>query len=151
MLSSMVLLIITGLGACSDSGSGSASSSTAPPASSVVSQPTSPIPTLVPPKGGHSLTLTLADNGHTVGLKSGDQVLLALDDTFYEQWSITVSDPTLLTAITNTTLPAHTQALYVASKAGQATITASAEPKCRKANPPCNLDVKTFKVQITIG
>ncbi|GAC1390596.1 MAG: hypothetical protein NVS4B11_10850 [Ktedonobacteraceae bacterium] len=163
LLTSVVFIVIGGLTGCGSNaagsgaasggatGSGTASSGSAPPASTVVQHSPIVIPTLVLPNGAHALTLTLADSNRNVALKPGDEVLLALDDSFYDHWTITVSDPTVLTTVAGVALPEHSQALYKASKAGHLTITASAEPKCRKANPPCNIDTKAFKVQITVG
>ncbi len=147
LLSSFVIVVF-GLNACV----GQSSPASAPPGSTVVSTPQPPptIPPTLIPSGGHGLALTLANNDQRVLVKRGDVILLALDDSFYDQWTISLSDPTILTAIPDVPVPTHAQALYRASKAGQVTIKASGEPRCRKANPPCQIEPKDFTIQITV-
>lgn len=146
LYSIIVLLIVGGISSC---GVPTNSGNTPPAATVVAHSPTVP-PTVTPPKGAHSLTLIMDDSGKHVLVKQGDIILLALDDTFYSKWTITVSDLTILTIIPDATLPPHSQALYKASKLGQTAITASAEPKCRNSVPPCQIEPRPFTVQITV-
>lgn len=146
LLSSIVFLIVEGISSCGVA----ANFGNASPAATVVPHsPTIP-PTVTPPKGAHSLTLTMDDNGKHVLIKQGDLILIALDDTFYSKWTIVVADPTILTIIQDATLPLHSQALYKAAQSGQTTLTATGEPKCRNSVPPCQIEPRPFTVQITV-
>ena len=109
-------------------------SATAPPAASSAS--------------GATPTITQADNGTTVNLVAGTRVSLALSGAY--DWTITIADTTVLTAVAGVALPPGVQGIYTAGQAGQTTLTAVGEPQCRKAQPPCGAPTVLFRVQIAV-
>jgi hypothetical protein len=94
------------------------------------------------------LAITQADNGTTVNLPAGMQVLLALDGS--HDWTATVDDQTVLTPVAGAVAPSGTQGVYAASMPGQTTLTAIGDLPCRQAQPPCLAPTLLFRVQIVV-
>jgi hypothetical protein len=65
----------------------------------------------------------------------GDRILVELGTDL--DWTVTVSDPRVLGRVPGVTLIRGAQGLYVALRAGSATISAVGDPPCRKSQPPC--------------
>lgn len=107
-----------------------------------------PAPATSPPVYG-LLAITQADNGTTVNLPAGMQVLLALDGN--DDWTVTVDDQTILTPVVGAVAPSGTQGVYAASQPGQTTLAAIGEPPCRKAQPACLAPTLLFRVQIVVA
>lgn len=93
-------------------------------------------------------TITLGDNGKTINLHVGDQIILSLG-TGYD-WTVKVADPSIVGRVTKDTNAQGGQGAYQATKAGTTTLTATGDPPCRKVQPPCGLPSRTFKVQIVV-
>jgi hypothetical protein len=79
--------------------------------------------------------VTRADASSTIKVVRGERVLVKLGTDF--DWTVTVSDPLVLSRVPGVTLVVGAQGLYVAQSAGQATISAVGDPPCRKSTPPC--------------
>lgn len=107
-----------------------------------------PPPPAASPTAGAMPTITQANNGTTVNLAAGRQVLLALDSG--HDWVVTVEDVTVLTPVVGAVLPPGTQGVYTASQPGRTTLTAVGEPLCRKAQPPCGAPTLRFRVRIAV-
>ncbi len=116
------------------------------PLSSLV--PATPPPATSPPAGAIP-TITNAANGTTINLTVGTQALLALDSD--HDWTVMVADPTVLTPVVGAALPAGAQGIYTASKPGQTTLSATGDPPCRKAQPPCGAPTVLFRAQIVVA
>jgi predicted secreted protein len=123
----------------------SSNGSLSAPLSSLV--PATPAPPLPPVNGVK--TITNADNGTTINLAAGTQVILALDED--HDWTVTVEDQTVLTLMVGAAAPSGAQGVYAASKPGQTTLTAVGEPPCRKTQPPCDAPTVLFRVGIAVA
>ncbi len=69
------------------------------------------------------LTVTTVDNGRTLTLAVGDEILLALGDG---AWTVRLSDPAFLAWVPNVAMVRGAQGIYVARRTGRATLSASA-------------------------
>jgi hypothetical protein len=65
----------------------------------------------------------------------GQRVLVTLGTDL--DWTVTVSDQSVLARVPGITIVRGAQGLYEAQKAGRATISAVGDPACRKSTPPC--------------
>ncbi len=97
---------------------------------------------------GATRTVSLADNGQTIELQTGQHFLLALG-TGYD-WRITVADQTIVSRVPNITVIQGAQGVYEAKKPGRTTLNATGDPECLKAQPPCGLPSRTFHVEIVV-
>jgi hypothetical protein len=104
----------------------------------------SPVATAV----GVSVTVTLADNGRTISLQTGQRASVSLGDDF--DWTVQVEDPSILSRITGVAVVAGAQVFYQANRAGQTTLIASGDPACRKAQPACAQASRTLRVTIVV-
>jgi hypothetical protein len=97
---------------------------------------------------GVSVTVTLADDGRTFSLQTGQRALVSLGDDF--DWTVQVEDASILSRVTGVTVLAGAQVLYQANRVGRTTLTASGDPACRKAQPACALPSRTLRVSIAV-
>ena len=104
----------------------------------------SPVATAV----GVSVTVTLADDGRTISLQTGQRALVSLGDDF--DWTVQVEDASILSRVTGATVLAGAQVLYQANRVGQTTLTASGDPACRKAPPACALPARPLRGSIAV-
>jgi hypothetical protein len=93
-------------------------------------------------------TVTLADAGATIALHPGDRFLLALGEGY--DWTVTIGDPAIVSRVPNILPVRGAQGVYEAHTAGQTTLTATGDPACRKAQPPCMMPSRQFQVQIIV-
>ena len=105
-------------------------------------------PTPVASAVGVSVTVTLADDGRTISLQTGQRALVSLGDDF--DWTVQVEDASILSRVTGVTVLAGAQVLYQANRVGRTTLTASGDPACRKAQPACALPSRTLRVSIAV-
>ena len=87
-------------------------------------------------------TVTLADDGQVVTLAHGTSFLLALGSD--NDWKVQVGDETVVSRVPNISVIAGAQGVYAAKQPGQTTLTASGDPVCRTAQPPCGAPVARF-------
>ncbi len=128
-----------------------AAASSAPSAPSSVG---SPAPSSTPlASGGAPSTsaapITLADNGSSRALRVGDRVLLQLGTDF--EWTVSVDDSAIVDRVRNITVVNGAQGVYEALAPGTTILTATGDPPCRKATPPCGAPSILFQVTLTVG
>lgn len=109
----------------------------------IVSSPAAAVST---PSGTRSVTL--ADNGTPVTMHVGDTFLLNLGEGY--DWTVNVADQSVLSREVNVLVIRGAQGIYRALKPGTTTLTATGDPLCRKANPPCGLPSRLFKVTVEV-
>jgi hypothetical protein len=105
-------------------------------------------PSTVATAVGVSVTVTLADDGRTISLQTGQRALVSLGDDF--DWTVQVDDASILSRVTGVTVLDGAHILYQANRVGQTTLTASGDPACRKAQPSCALSSRTLRVSIAV-
>ena len=141
--------------------SGSLAPATAPPPSAVVhasaspigtTSATSPRPTAAPaataaPTAGLR-TITLADDGTTIGVRLGDQVLIDLGTGLI--WTVTIGDQQVLARVIGVTVILGAQGLYSAARTGSTLVTAIGDPACRTSTPPCMAPSRSFSVTVVV-
>ena len=93
-------------------------------------------------------TVTLADDGQTVTLAHGTSFLLALGGEY--DWQIQVADEGIVSRVPNIAVIAGAQGVYAAKQPGQTTLTATGDPVCRTAQPPCGAPSRAFHIQIVV-
>ncbi|MGI8854234.1 MAG: hypothetical protein ACR2JW_00655 [Thermomicrobiales bacterium] len=93
-------------------------------------------------------TVTLADDGQTITLPHGASFLLALGSEY--DWKIQVADDTVASRVPNISVIAGAQGIYAAKQPGQTTLTATGDPVCRTAQPPCSAPSRAFRLQIVV-
>lgn len=132
-------------------------SATPSPTSAIPAEAATPLPTRAPektptmnatPAPSGSLTVTLADNGHTITLHPGDRFLLQLGEGW--TWNVSVDSPAVVSRLPNILVVRGAQGIYLAHQPGQATLTAVGDPLCRQSNPPCAIPSRAFRVTIVV-
>jgi hypothetical protein len=93
-------------------------------------------------------TVTLADDGKTISLRVGESFLLKLGEDY--DWTPIVADQTIVSRAMNIAVIRGAQGVYDAHKAGKTTLTATGDPVCRQATPPCEQPSRTFTIQIVV-
>jgi hypothetical protein len=107
--------------------------------------PPAPTPSLpLTPSAGGVVTVTIADLGRTVEMGVGNTLQLQLT-TGYD-WTVTVADPAIL--VQTAAGASSGEATYQAKQPGTTTLTATGDPPCRKATPPC--DAPSLGFQLTV-
>lgn len=103
-----------------------------------------------PPIDGSSTTptVTLADDEHTITLHAGQSFLLKLGEGY--DWTVTPADQTILSRVVNVLTIRGSQGLYKAHKPGQTTLTATGDPTCRTAQPPCGAPSREFRLAVIV-
>jgi hypothetical protein len=92
--------------------------------------------------------VTLADNGKTIVLQVGQQFLLDLGEEY--TWTVTVSDPAIVSRVVNVTVIRGAQGLYETHQVGSTMLTAVGDPVCRQSQPPCAAPSIQFTINITV-
>ncbi|HEX5416437.1 MAG TPA: hypothetical protein VFZ25_12280 [Chloroflexota bacterium] len=92
--------------------------------------------------------LTIDDNGKTITLHKGEQFLLRLPEGY--NWKVSIANPAIVSYATGFAAPGGASGLYVAKETGQTTFSATGDPICRSANPPCALPSRLFQVTIVV-
>lgn len=111
------------------------------------------------PNGGASdgevntLRLTMADNGKTVTIKVGDEILLYLEgnvDQPERLWSVQISDQNVLSRVMGIMVIKGAQGLFKAHQASTTTLSATGDLPCRTAQPPCMAPSIAFQVTVVV-
>jgi len=125
------------------------------PSPTPTAAPTSmPAPTDVPPGGGNlggggsANTVTRDNDNQTVTLHVGETFLLKLGNDY--DWSPVIDDQSIISRIPNIAVIAGAQGIYLAHKAGTATMTATGDPPCRQSKPPCMVASVVFRLNIQV-
>lgn len=123
----------------------------ASPTAQVSAEPLkTPLPTTAPTSGHPSdlRTITLADDGATVRVAVGERVLVKLGTDL--EWTVQMTDPTVLVRVRGVALIVGAQGLYAAAKAGTTLVTTIGDAACRTAVPPCMVPSRLFSVTIVV-
>ena len=92
--------------------------------------------------------ITLADDGQTLGFQVGQNFLLFLGAN--DNWRAIVADPAVIDRVPDIFVIRGAQGLFQARRAGRTTLTATGDPTCRQAQPPCAAPSMVFSVQIVV-
>jgi photosystem II stability/assembly factor-like uncharacterized protein len=95
-----------------------------------------------------SPTVTLADDGQTITLQAGQRFLLDLGADY--NWTVTVDDPAVVSRVVNVLTIRGSQGLYEAHQPGRTTLSATGDPLCRQAQPPCGAPSRLFRLQMVV-
>jgi photosystem II stability/assembly factor-like uncharacterized protein len=95
-----------------------------------------------------SLAVTLADDGQTFTLHIGQRFLLDLGADY--DWTVTVDDPAVVSRVVNVLTIRGSQGLYEAHQPGRTTLSATGDPICRQAQPPCGAPSRMFRLQVVV-
>jgi hypothetical protein len=101
------------------------------------------------PAAGTLHVLTLADNGTAITVAVGDRVELRLDVSL--NWTVSVSDPSVLRRPPGILLVREVQGLWDAIAPGSATISAVGDAPCRSATPPCSVPSIVFSAAVIVS
>jgi len=91
--------------------------------------------------------VTIADNGKTINMNSGDGFMLNLSSDFYD-WSVQVDNESVLGFEQGT--GTSILGIFRARTPGIATLTASGNPKCINLTPPCLSPSIMFVIYTTV-
>ncbi|MCL5024972.1 MAG: hypothetical protein M1531_00515 [Chloroflexi bacterium] len=100
------------------------------------------------PTPSESGTVTLADDGQTIELHTGERFLLELGSDY--DWTVTVADQNIVSRVVNVLVIRGAQGIYEAKQPGRTTLSATGDPPCRKAQPPCAAPSRTFRIDIVV-
>lgn len=92
--------------------------------------------------------VTLQDTGSTIHLKIGERFLLKLGENY--NWSPIIDNQTVASRVPNIMVVRGAQGLYEAHNSGMATLTATGDPWCLSATPPCEMPSILFKLYIQV-
>ncbi|HEX9116948.1 MAG TPA: hypothetical protein VGA61_12840 [Anaerolineae bacterium] len=101
-----------------------------------------------PTVAGQGAVITLNNNGQTITMNPGERFSLQLGDDL--EWSVTSSDPAVLSRVVNILAVRGSQGVYEAHQPGQATLSATGDAACRKAKPPCMVPSRAFSIRVTV-
>jgi hypothetical protein len=93
--------------------------------------------------------VTLAADGTTIRLHPGQRFLLKLGEDY--DWTVIVADQDVASRVINVMTVRGAQGLYEAHKVGQTTLTATGDPACRSAQPPCSAPSRRFQASIVVA
>lgn len=107
------------------------------------------IPTVIAPTNLPAApNITLADNGKTITLQTGQSFLLRLGED--DVWIVKVDDRNVLKRMINVMMIRGAQGIYVAGKPGTTTLSATGDPMCLQNQPPCAAPSIQFKITVIV-
>ena len=92
--------------------------------------------------------VTLVDDGRTITLTVGQRFLLNLGSDY--TWTVTIDDQAIASRVIGVLVIRGAQGLYEARQPGRTTLTATGDPVCRGATPPCESPSRQFRVTIVV-
>lgn len=92
--------------------------------------------------------VTLADDGQTIRLHPSESFLLKLGSDY--DWTVAIADQTVVSRVMNVMVVRGAQGLYQAKRTGQTVLTATGDPTCRQAQPPCARPSRLFRLQLVV-
>ncbi len=95
-----------------------------------------------------TVSITLAIDNQTLTLRVGETFILNLGEGY--EWTVNIDDPTVVSRIPNILVIRGAQGIYQAHSTGQANLTASGEPSCRKTQPPCQAPSRLFRLTVVV-
>jgi hypothetical protein len=96
----------------------------------------------------NGLSVTLADDGRTISMHVGERFLLNLGEGF--DWTVLPDDPAIVSRVPNILTIRGSQGLYEAHKTGRTSLTATGDPTCRQATPPCYAPSRLFRLEVVV-
>jgi len=92
--------------------------------------------------------VTVRDDGGTLELAAGQRFLLNLGPGY--DWTVTISDSSILQRVVYDMINRGAQGLYEAERPGEAAVSATGEPRCRRAPPGCDVPPQTFTLTVMV-
>ena len=92
--------------------------------------------------------ITLADNGKSITLHTGESFLLKLGEMY--NWDIQMDNQTVASRAMNIMVVRGAQGVYDAHNPGQAILTGTGDPLCRSSVPACMMPSILFKLNVTV-
>jgi hypothetical protein len=116
----------------------------------IIIQPTEPVPGVeLTPQGIPANGITLTDNGKTFIMHSGENFLLNLGADIFD-WTVQIDNQNVLDRVKNIMVMRGAQGVYEANSPGQAVLTASGDPFCRKSTPACMAPSMLFQITVIV-
>jgi hypothetical protein len=109
-------------------------------------EPTTDAPPATDESG--ELAITLADNGKTITLKTGQTFLLKLDMAF--NWAIDLKGGDVIIQVMTFAPIPGAQGMYSANRPGTASISAIGSLPCHSETPPCMAPSPLFEVTLVV-
>lgn len=96
-----------------------------------------------------SPTVTLDDDGKTLNLAPGQRFLLKLGEEF--NWEVAIDNQDVVSRVIGVLPVRGAQGIFEARKDGRTILTATGDPLCRSAQPPCAAPSRVFTLKITVS
>ena len=93
--------------------------------------------------------ITLADNGKSIILQTGDSFLLKLGEMY--NWNVDIDDQNVVSRVMNIMVVRGAQGVYDAHNHGLAILTATGDPLCRSSVPACEIPSILFQLNVTVA
>ncbi len=93
--------------------------------------------------------ITQADNGMTFIMHPGENFLLNLGSDIFD-WTVQIDNQNVLDRVKNIMVIRGAQGVYEANSPGQAVLTATGDPFCRKSNPACMAPSMMFRITVVV-
>jgi len=103
-----------------------------------------PLPTL----DERTFVVGMAENGKTLTFAAGQRFILVLDQGYV--WQIMNTDPTIVAPLDEPAPQTDALGYYEALQPGQTKLSASGDPLCRAAKPPCMMPSILFEITIIV-
>ena len=108
-----------------------------------------PTPTdTVPSAIDGNQTVTFTDNGKTLIFHPGQRFVLMLPEGY--DWTLDPLDPAIVSLVMGVMPVRGSQGVFEAHQAGRTNLSASGDPQCRSAQPPCMMPSILFEVTIVV-
>ncbi len=92
--------------------------------------------------------VTLANKGQTIRMQVGADFVLMLGNDY--DWQVTVANQGVVSRVVNITPLRGSQGVYHANARGTTTLTATGDPPCRSATPPCGQPSVVFEITLVV-
>ena len=66
-------------------------------------------------------------------------------------WEVEISDPNVVSRVTNITVIRGAQGVYEGLQPGTTTLSATGDPVCRQTKPPCAMPTTLFTVTLVVS
>jgi hypothetical protein len=100
------------------------------------------------PTPGGGTNITLADQGKTISLAVGESFLLDLGEGY--DWTVTVSDQSVIDRVKNIAVIVGAQGVYEALAPGTTTLSATGNPQCSATQMPCPDLAIAFSITVIV-
>ena len=93
--------------------------------------------------------ITVAGNGKTLVLQPGESFLLNLGMDEFD-WTVNIDNQNVLSRVKGVMVVRGAQGIYEANSLGQAVLTATGNPLCRKSVPACAMPSMLFRITVIV-